>query len=183
VSAAETFGEENMMSRKVRIGFLIGSLISLLSVVLWAIAPQTAFELDGNTTVDTGANGVDWNLLNGDCTVPGGGSGQPDGTSTRTCVGSDKKIFTGGGSKDPLDISSWLWKPKDTVPDKDTLTHAYAATMQDANGSGDKVVYIGGDRFATNGDANIGAWFFQQAVDTTNVSSQGGFKFSGVHVD
>src|SRR5438093_3690287 len=174
------------MSRKWRICFLIGLLVCILSVVLWAIDPRNAFELDGNTKVDTGGlSDVDWNLLNGDCSVPSGGSGSADGTETRTCIGSENppKIFTGGGSKDPLDISSWLWKPADTVPDKDTINHAYAATIRNTSTGGDKVLYIGGDRFAVNGDANIGAWFFQQSVGTSDISSNGGFKFSGVHVD
>src|SRR5438093_483796 len=174
------------MSRKWRIGFLIGLLVCILSVVLWAIDPRNAFELDGNTKVDTGGlSEVDWNLLNGDCSVPRAGSGSADGTETRTCIGSENppKIFSGGGSKDPLDISSWLWKPADTVPDKDTINHAYAATIRNTSTGGDKVLYIGGDRFAVNGDANIGAWFFQQSVGTSDISSNGGFKFSGVHVD
>ena len=172
------------MSRKVKIGFLIGLLVTLLSVVVWAINPQFAFELDGNTKTDNGP-GPDWNLLNGDCTVPGGGSGSPDGTSTRTCVASENppKIFTGGGSKDPSDISAWKWKQADTVPDKDTINHAYAATILNANNSGHKVVYVGGDRFAVNGDANIGAWFFQQEVSPTGTGPGGGSPFKGVHVD
>src|SRR5437773_11775342 len=37
---------------------------------------------------------------------------------------------------------------------------------------------VGGDRFAVNGDANIGAWFFQQ-----NVTLNSNGTFSGVHVD
>jgi hypothetical protein len=153
----------------------------------WAVAPTTVFEIDGDVFDDPGNGIADWNTLNGDCTVPGGGSGSAGGSNTRTCIGSENppRIFTGGGSKDPLDISQWRWKAADTVPDKDTITHAYAASYTTTPGAaaiassgGDKVVVMGGDRFAVNGDANIGAWFFQQ-----NVTLNSNGTFSGVHVD
>src|SRR3989454_6044791 len=157
------------------------------ATVAWAVAPPRVFALDGNVADDPGNTSADWNTLNGDCTVPGGGSGSAGGSNTRTCIGSENppKIFTQGGSKDPLDISQWHWKPADTVPDKDTITHGYAASYTATIGaasvtatSGDKVVVIGGDRFAVNGDANIGAWFFQQ-----NVTLNSNGTFSGVHVN
>ena len=146
-----------------------------------AIAPGIVFELDGNV-FDTEGNGIDdWNTLNGDCTVPGGGSGSPGGSGARTCIGSENppRIFTTGGSKDPLDVSSWKWKPADTVPDKDTITHGFAASYTSSAESGsDLVLVLGGDRFAVNGDANIGAWFFQQ-----NVGLNANGTFSGVHLN
>ncbi len=158
------------------------------ATVAWAVTPTSVFEIDGDVTTGNQSPPLnDWNLLNGDCTVPGGGSGLPGGSNTRTCIGSENppKIFTQGGSKDPLDISQWHWKPADTVPDKDTITHGYAASYTATIGaasvtatSGDKVVVIGGDRFAVNGDANIGAWFFQQ-----NVTLNSNGTFSGVHVN
>ncbi|TMH25713.1 MAG: hypothetical protein E6H61_01175 [Betaproteobacteria bacterium] len=149
------------------------------ATVAWAVTPPSVFELDGDVADAPGNTIADWNTLNGDCTVPGGGSGSAGGSNTRTCIGSENppKIFTQGGSKDPLDISQWHWKPADTVPDKDTITHAYAASYT-ASPSGDKVVMVGGDRFAVNGDANIGAWFFQQ-----NITLNSNGTFSGVHVD
>src|SRR2546427_6993389 len=142
-----------------------------------AISPGSVFELDGNV-FDTGENGIDdWNTLNGDCTVPGGGSGSPGGSGTRTCIASENppRIFTGGGSKDPLDINSWRWKAADTVPDKDTITHGFAASYTGGE-SGNQVLVLGGDRFAVHGDANIGAWFFQQGVGLNPNGT-----FSGVH--
>jgi hypothetical protein len=144
-----------------------------------AVAPTSVFELDGNVADDPSNTIADWNTLNGDCTVPAGGSGSPGGSNARTCIGSENPplIFTQGGSKDPNDISQWHWKPADTVPDKDTITHGYAASYTDPI-SQHKVVVIGGDRFAVNGDANIGAWFFQQ-----NITLNPNGTFSGVHVD
>src|SRR5262249_36171782 len=159
----------------------MGLLLGAASLVVWAIDVTTgSFEInDGNTKVDGGTGKHDWNELNGDCTVPGGGSGSPGGSSARTCIADEvdpvtgdqaTMIFTGGGSKDPADIPSWKWKPTDTVPDKDTINHAFVASYFDYNGSGDKVVFIGGDRYAVNGDANIGAWLFQQQVGPQGTS-------------
>ena len=37
-------------------------------------------------------------------------------------------IFTGGGSKDRIDVASWAWKDgAGGLPDKDNLTHSFAA--------------------------------------------------------
>lgn len=47
-----------------------------------------------------------------------------------------QSIFTGGGSKDPLDISQWKYKDG-AVPDKDDITNAYAAAY---NANGDLVI-------------------------------------------
>src|SRR5438034_8139278 len=54
------------------------------ATVAWAVAPTLVFELDGNVADDPGNTIADWNTLNGDCTVPGGGSGSAgDRKSTR----------------------------------------------------------------------------------------------------
>jgi len=156
------------------------------ATVAWAVAPTTVYEIDGNVFDDPGNGIADWNTLNGDCSAPGGGNiGSAGGSNTRTCIASEDppRIFTQGGSKDPIDISQWHWKAADTVPDKDTITHGYAASYTATPGaaaisSGNKVVVMGGDRFAVNGDANIGAWFFQQ-----NISLNSNGTFSGVHVN
>jgi len=155
------------------------------ATVAWAVAPTSVFEIDGDVFDDPNTI-ADWNTLNGDCSAPGGGNvGSAGGSNTRTCIASEDppRIFTQGGSKDPIDISQWHWKAADTVPDKDTITHGYAASYTATPGaaaisSGNKVVVIGGDRFAVNGDANIGAWFFQQ-----NITLNSNGTFSGVHVN
>ena len=161
--------------------FLFVSTAALcLATLVWAVAPGLIFEIDGNVA-DTPNDGKDdWNTLNGDCLLQGGSSGSPGGSLARTCIASEDPpaIFTTGGSKDPADISSWRWKPADTVPDKDTITHAFAASYNNAATGGDKVLVVGGDRFAVNGDANIGAWFFQQSVSKNSNGT-----FAGVHVD
>src|SRR5206468_3337665 len=119
------------------------------------------------TNNTTGATGVSW---------------ADDRTVTPECAGGDNcTVFTGGGSKDPSDISSWSWKT-DTggLPAKDNLQHGFAArynlpaTSPNAspacpNGTSPptgtcSVVYFGSDRVANNGDAQQGVWFLQNAI-------------------
>ena len=99
-------------------------------------------------------------------------------------------IFTGGGSKDPQDISNWLWKnDANNPPDKDNLVHAYAArysmspssTCPSGTAATCDVMFFGSDRFDNSGDAQQAFWFLQNKVTLTSTSSQGGFTFSGVH--
>src|SRR5436853_1103631 len=170
-------------SKRILMPFGAAAILATATVA-WAVAPTSVFEIDGDVFDDPTSTTADWNTLNGDCSAPGGGSvGSAGSSNTRTCIASEDppRIFTQGGSKDPLDISQWHWKPADTVPDKDTITHGYAASYTATIGASvtaDKVVVIGGDRFAVNGDANIGAWFFQQ-----NISLNSNGPFSGVHVN
>src|SRR6266567_1888839 len=147
------------------------------------VAPASIFELDGNSFPQSPIN-CDWDLLNG-------GKTTNSTTPTTPCsfnaagpggygflVGAPgEPAFTTGGSKDSNDVSKWLWSLTST-PDKDTLTHGYGASYV-ANVDGDKVLVFGAERFAVNGDSNIGIWFFQQNVGISGGPSKGGF--SGVH--
>jgi len=132
----------------------------------FAALDASLFELDGNPQ-DGSVLGDDWATLHG-----GGGSAalaafsgvipDPKGTS----------IFTGGGSKDDLNVTSWQ-HTDGSVPDKDEITNAYAAAYKQ---NGDLVLYFGADRFATNGNAALGFWFFQQ-----DVAPLADGRFSGEH--
>ena len=141
-----------------RLTFLLVTILGLAGVVV-AVAPGTVFDLDGNSALEHGL--PDWNQLNGTT----GFNGSPGGSLVRTFVASENppKIFTQGGSKDPNNSTGWRWKAADTVPDKDTITNAYAAEYV-APGSGHEIFVFGGERFAVNGDSNIGVWFFQQNI-------------------
>lgn len=123
------------------------------------------FELDGNAM--QGAD-EDWQTL-----YNGGGS-----ATTFTGIVPDKNgtdnIFTGGGSKTPNLIEDWMWKSSPPPPDKDNITHAYAANY---NVAGEQVIYFGADLYADNGDAELAFWFFQ---DNVNPTASG---FDGEHVD
>jgi len=123
------------------------------------------------------------------------------GTGNGACfTASDKNatIFTGGGSKDPQNITSWLWKDgAGGLPDKDNLEHAFAAryTVDSTHGTPANcgtdaqgnaltscdVIYFGSDRFDNSGDAQQGFWFLQNEVTTGGAKSGGGNAFTGSH--
>ena len=136
------------------------------------------FELDRNA-VDDVAPGNDWGTL-----FAGGGNATRF-TGILSDIASPGNQFQGGGSKDNNDISEWLWKQGEPL-DKDDITNAYAAAYTNAidtgnNNVGDLIVYYGLDRFANNGSAQVGFWFFQNAIGLTDTPTGGGFQFSGVH--
>src|SRR5438270_1811480 len=147
------------------------------------VAPATIFELDGNSSPQAPIN-CDWDLLNGGKTT---NSTTPTTPCSSNAAGPGgygflvgapgEPAFTTGGSKDSNDVSKWLWVITST-PDKDTLTHGYGASYV-ANADGDKVLVFGAERFAVNGDSNIGIWFFQQNVGITGGPTKG--SFTGLH--
>lgn len=69
-------------------------------------------------------------------------------------------IFTTGGSKDDLDISSWR-HTTGSVPDSDEILNAYAAKfVQD----GQQLLFFGADREAQNGSKDFGFWFTHKQI-------------------
>jgi len=136
-----------------------------------------ALEIDGNVIQQS--TGEDWQTLfrsggvfNCSTTASGGTA------NSKTCVSErlspNATIFTGGGSKDGLDIPNWAGKDG-SVPDKDDIVTAFAARYTSGT---DQILYFGGDRFANNGDAQIGFWFFQNPV----AFNPGTGRFSGTHL-
>jgi hypothetical protein len=127
--------------------------------------PPGLFELDGNT-VDVGATpGDDWGGL-----YLGNQAGTPAAFTGILADPAPLTIFTQGGSKDINDVTEWRYTDGN-VPDKDDITNAYAAAYTVPEGAGttvheegDLIIYFGLDRFANNGDAFAGFWFFQDAV-------------------
>jgi hypothetical protein len=144
---------------------LAGALV-LADRVALAVHDIGVFELDGDAVNDPAVLGDDWDTVN---LGGGGGSIAHTGVVADPAPGS---IFTGGGSKDPIDISSWKHKDGST-PDKDDITNAYAAAY---SVNGQLLIYFGADRFANDGDAQLGFWFFQQ-----NVTRNPNGSFNGVH--
>ncbi len=118
-------------------------------VVALASPTDGAFQLEGDA-VDSGA-GDDWANIHA-------GS---DSALATTGILTDTagRRFT-GGSKDTLDMPSNSWDSAN-VPDKDDILHAYAA-LYEINGN-DTVVF-GLDRYANNGTAHAGFWFFQDEI-------------------
>lgn len=163
---------------------LVCTLIASFVASVIAATPASAaggaqsFELDANA-LNGGSAGDDWNLV-----VPGDRS-STDIVSSFVRDGenppADTSYFTGGGSKDLNDVPAWAWTTGDVAPDKNEITNAYAvayrATVDTAaNDVGDLLVYFGLDRFANNGDAQVGFWFFRDAVAMNPDGT-----FSGAH--
>lgn len=116
------------------------------------------FELDGNARASTEVEGTDWDVVN-----QAGDSGL---TEAETDLIADRPeptqaIFTGGGSKDEIDVNQWKWR-NGSPPAKDDLTNAYAAAVRDKDNH--FVLLFGMDRYDTSGDAQLGFWFFQDDV-------------------
>ncbi len=141
--------------------------VALLAAAPWAeAAPDDngLFELDANV-LDQAVAGDDWsNIFNG-----------TDSAFVDTGIVADpapQTIFTGGGSKDDLDIPQWKHK-NGSVPDKDDITNSYAAAY---TLGGETFIYFGLDRFAVQGSANVGFWFLQD-----DVAPVAGGTFTGQH--
>src|SRR5690242_11804053 len=152
--------------RRVAVALLgLTSLFGFTLLMMMANPPGSVFELDGNTTSQAGC---DWNQLNGTTGHNGNTTGPCSAVAVKSFAQGDDNVFTTGGSKDPLDTTAWKWKAG-TTPDKDSLTNAYAAEVL----NGHEFFTFGAELFASNGDANIGLWFFQQNVGNLNNGSFG----------
>ncbi|KFZ38827.1 hypothetical protein HR45_05325 [Shewanella mangrovi] len=136
------------------------------TALLWACA-LTVFgvqatvdkvELDGNVVKQTTLD--DWQNINLGTSMANVTTGVIDDLPPAT-------IFWKGGSKDTQDVTEW-WYKDGSVPDKDDLRNGYAAAYFIDNGAGsdDLVFYFGAERYANNGDAVMGFWFFQDKVGT-----------------
>lgn len=171
-----------MRCRTMKRPLFVAAIVFCVAVALIASIPPQGIagllELDGNAVVDASGND-DWNLLNGTQIGNPKDTGSAGNSQVRTFVAgpSSPENFTTGGSKDPLDITNWKWT-QSSSPDKDTLTNGYAAAYDSNLTNNELILYFGADRFAVNGDSNIGIWFFQD-----NVAPIAGGKFSGKHTD
>lgn len=127
----------------------------------------TYFELDGNRTKSVGDPRDDWSTVNA-----GGGSVD---IIKRVFIADPEPltVFSTGGSKDDLDISSWRHKSGSTPP-KDAIINTYAAAYNIAN---DLVIYAAAERGSTNGNAFSGFWFFKSSVSLDAATG----RFNGVH--
>ena len=168
-----------------KLGFLAALVtVMLIATTSLAVHDTGIFELDGDAFAESAADTLpdDWDRLDdgfGDpddddgalasvfITDPLGGRNDPD------------EIFTGGGSKDDLDIAAGgvvganvgPWQHAvGSVPDKDNIEHAFAAAYTcpdgtDAGTADDLCLYFGLDRFARNGDAQVGFWFLKEDLN------------------
>src|SRR3990172_4141872 len=94
----------------------------MFTLVALAVHDLGLFELDRNAQ-DPGGGPLpdDW------ATLYGGGGNAEEFTGVLPDIGSDGGTqLQGGGSKDDLDITQWLWKDGEPL-DKDDITEAYSA--------------------------------------------------------
>jgi len=185
-------------------GLIAGTLLAGGTAL--AVHDTGVFQLDGDASSATQPGSPplpaatdDWDKV---ChqyasPLPTGGCGTTSNTTGSTsgswaADGAGLSIFTGGGSKDPQDISSWNWKDG-SVPDKDNLVHAFAVRYSlpdDPVGGATacpagtfptcEVIYFGIDRFDNSGDAQNGFWFLKSNINTV-AGAHGTGTFSGVH--
>lgn len=177
------------------LGTALGAVVAGAGIFSTAVAVHETpypFELDGNATNATGVFGPpatgdgkdDWQNvfeLPAGVGVPVVGNAETFIRDLPSAATANKETQYDSG-KDTLDISAWTRKEvAKVVPDKDNITDAFAKQyMVDIDGAGSaplhRVIYFGADRFANNGDAALGFWFFQQKVELS-----GGNGFSPNH--
>ncbi|MBV1787971.1 hypothetical protein KQ940_07885 [Marinobacterium sp. D7] len=177
-------------------GFLTGIIMGMVLVTTAAVYavdgnPPGLFELDGNTAdaipdpdAVGGINyfGDDWDTvyLN------------PASTAAIATTFDDdpapETIYWKGGSKDTLNTTEW-WHKDGSVPDKDDITNAYAAAYVVQEGQqtgvhsvGDLIIYFGLDRYANDGDAFAGFWFFQNDISANLATNRFDSVPAGGHV-
>ena len=162
-------------SRWRLLAFAVVAVTGLLVMrTAFAVHLINGIELEGNAVTE-GALSHDWDEVYDDVQ----NSTNFSGTTARSFASdgsTNATIFTGGGSKDPIDLNQWAWKDgAGGLPDKDNLTNSFAARYSFAPStacpSGGaptcEVLYFGSDRFDNSGDAHQAFWFFQNPVSTT----------------
>lgn len=148
------------------------------TLIIQAVHEAGGIELDGDADSNGGTPGDDWDV------IEDGTATEPDETEFSEELNLNSSIFTGGGSKDPSDISEWAWKDDaGGLPDKDNLLHSFAAQYTlpittdcpaPAPSTTCEVLYFGADRYDGSGDAQMGFWFLQSAVGTRYDSDEDG---------
>src|SRR5689334_17596415 len=138
-------------------------LCTLLCMTRLASAQVTAgFELDGNANAVGQNPPDDWDLIFNNTSS----AEHTTGIITDLPSHNDNAFYM--GSKDVNDVTTWHWQLF-TTPDKDDILHGGAALYGNN-------IYFFGDRYAVNGDAEIGFWLFKNHVAPLPDGS-----FSGTH--
>ena len=138
-----------------------------------AVHDDGLFEMDGNAT-NSAAAGDDWEAV-----FDGTDSAFDTRFITDPVDDANDDTFTGGSTKDDINISSWLWKKAKASQAKNDITNAFAAAY--TNGDGDTLAYFGLNKWEADGNNFVGFWFLQQAVGPTGPGTPPGSPFSGTH--
>jgi hypothetical protein len=172
-------------------------LLATLGTAAVLAVHELDFELDGNTAADAvDPAPLDWENFFGaagnELALPANFTDSGfDKDFSRTGSGAydhgDNTTYA-TGSKDILSISpGWQCNTDNHVNEKIDITNAYAtsyvapATIPGVVDAGDQILYFALERFANDGDANVGFWFLQDEV--TCASTGGATAFSGDHQD
>jgi hypothetical protein len=105
--------------------------------------------------------------------------GSFSGVIPSTLVTNNISTILKQGSKNNNDISTWTVSLQSSPP-KDAYLAGTIADFIAPTGSaiaGHQLVYLGSTRFAPNGSATIGIWFFQQNVEVCKTGPNAGTKF------
>src|SRR6266446_3111069 len=97
--------------RRVALAFVgLIAVFGFTALMIMANPPGSAFDLDGNTAVDHSK--CDWDQLNGTTGQNGNTNTPCQAVFVKSFAPGDNKQFTGGHSKDAIDISpsGWQWK-------------------------------------------------------------------------
>lgn len=177
-------------------GLALGAVLGATGLLSTAFAVHSAnfpFELDGDATQTTADD--DWNNVFNLPTpyptprgTPVAGDGETFVADGANLAGGKESSAWKGSNKDIDLISTWEYQSAKVVPDKDNITNAYAKAYAVPGFPGGDyaghpagthehlVIYFGADRFANNGDAALGFWFFKN-----DVSLGTGGSFNGEH--
>src|SRR2546430_5609626 len=165
--------------RRIRRSLVLPLVAAMVLTLLIPYAAQAVhdtgiFQLDGDAQTSTNTAGTpaaldDWDKVCNQVTGGGlAGCGTTAVTSGATAVSwnaepnPNSSIFTGGGSKDPLDINQWAWKDgAGGLPDKDNLQHGFSArysappsTNCPSGGNPTcELIYFGSDAFRHSSEA------------------------------
>jgi hypothetical protein len=155
------------------------------------------FELDRNPQDAGGNTADDWaTLYDSDANDLLPVSGAIDAILTHDEPNVDETYFTGGSSKDDIDIDTvagtpgsggWLRDKTSSAQPKADIQHAFAATyLVDADNNaatdGETTVYFGLDRFSNDGATFAGFWFLQSDVTLNPTTANNGVgEINGQH--
>ena len=140
---------------------------------VFAVHDEGLFEMDGDA-VNSGAAGDDWQAVF---------NGTDSAFDTRFIVdpvdSDTDKTYTGGNTKDDINIPSWLWKAAKASQAKNDITHAFAAAY--TADDGDTIAYFGLNKWEADGNNFVGFWFLKNTVGPTGAGNPPGSPFSGTH--
>lgn len=143
-----------------------------------AVHGDNLFELDGNAVSSSSVPGDDWDKVKAGTSAAEATKFIADAVNSAA-----DDSFTGGSTKDDIDIPSWLWKQAKASQAKNDITHAFAAAYTGTTGveAGDSIVYFGLNKYDASGDNFVGFWFLQGTVAPTGSGAAPGSPFSGAH--